>query len=198
MTKTIDYYFALKSPWSYLGDARLRTIAAEHRAAINHKPFRIGEVFSMSGGLPLAKRALQRQAYRMLELQRWCKKLGVNLTLEPKFFPASNDLSARVVIAAQKTGADVGPMVHAIMRATWAEEKNQADPETLKAIADGLGHNGGDLLDQADTADVQAIYARYTEEAKEFGVFGAPSYVVGGELFWGQDRLDFVADKLAE
>lgn len=196
MPKVIDYYLSLTSPWTYMGDARLRDIAHRHDAVINHKPVRLGEIFSMSGGLPLPKRAPQRQAYRMLELKRWRRRLGVDLNLEPKFFPAPDSLSARMVLAAKIKGTDVANLVHAIMRAVWAEEKDQTDSNTLVAIADGLHLDGKAFLAGADTDEVRILYDRYTEEAKVAGVFGAPGYVIDGELFWGQDRLDFVAEKL--
>jgi 2-hydroxychromene-2-carboxylate isomerase len=94
----------------------------------------------VSGGLPLPKRAPQRQAYRMMELKRWRDHLGVKTTLEPKFFPANEVPAAKCVIALREQGrmADAIKLAHAVLTGLWAEEKNTGDPATLKEIIDGL------------------------------------------------------------
>ncbi|MEQ9171996.1 MAG: 2-hydroxychromene-2-carboxylate isomerase [Rhodospirillales bacterium] len=200
MSKTINYYFTVTSPWSYLGDVRLRAIAGRHGWRINHKPVDMGEVFAVSGGLPLAKRPPQRVAYRMMELKRWRARLGGPLTLEPKFFPAADTMARRVILAAQHDGLDaqrLGDLVHAFMRVVWVDEKNIAETATLAAVLDGMGLDGAHLLARADTAEIDAAARANTEQAKSLGVFGAPTYVIGDELFWGQDRLDFVEEKVS-
>jgi 2-hydroxychromene-2-carboxylate isomerase len=200
MPKTIDYYFTVTSPWSYLGDARFRAIADRHGWRIDHKPVDMGEVFAVSGGLPLAKRPPQRVAYRMMELKRWRARLGVPLTLEPAFFPAVDKTARRLILAAKKDGLDaqrLGKLVHAFMRTVWVDEKDIADPATLAEIMDGMGLDSARLLASADTTEVDDIAQAYTEQAKSIGVFGAPTYVIDGELFWGQDRLDFVEEKVS-
>jgi len=200
MPKTIDYYFTVTSPWSYLGDARLRAIAGRHGWRINHRPVDMGDVFAVSGGLPLAKRPPQRVAYRMMELKRWRARLGVPLTLEPKFFPAADTMARRLILAAQHDGLNaprLGDLVHAFMRAVWVDEKDIADPATLTAVLDGMGLDSAHLLARADAADIDAAARANTEQAKRIGVFGAPTYVIDGELFWGQDRLDFVEEKVS-
>ncbi len=192
MGRIIDYYYALASPWTYLGGPRLDRIAADAGASVNFKPVDLGEVFPVSGGLPLAKRAPQCQAYRLVELARWRDYLGVALNVEPAFFPVNEMLAARMVVAARRAGADAGRLSNAILRAVWAEERNIADAETLAAIAGENGLDGDVLLAEADTEAVAGEYAADTAEAIERGVFGAPSYIYRGELFWGQDRLDFL------
>ncbi len=198
MSKVVDYYYSLVSPWTYLGGLRFERIAAEAGAVVNRKPINLGKVFPVSGGLPLAKRAPQRQAYRLVELARWRDHLGMALNLEPKFFPAPDGLAGRVVIAARHAGADAGRLGNAILRAVWAEERDIADPETLRAIAAETGIDGAALLTAAETAAVADEYAANTAEAIERGVFGSPSYVYRDELYWGQDRLDFLARALAD
>tara|TARA_R110001592_G_scaffold101420_1_gene287050 strand:- start:643 stop:1260 length:618 start_codon:yes stop_codon:yes gene_type:complete len=200
MSKTIDYYFTVTSPWSYLGDARLRAMADRHGWRINHKPVDMGEVFAVSGGLPLAKRPPQRVTYRMMELKRWRARLGVPLTLEPAFFPAADKTARRLILAAQHDGLNaqrLGDLVHAFMRTVWVDEKDIADPATLAAVLDGMGLDSAHLLARADTAEIDDIARANTEQAKRIGVFGAPTYVIGDELFWGQDRLDFVEEKMS-
>ena len=158
------------------------------------KPCDLGKVFSVSGGLPLAKRAPQRQAYRLVELKRWSEFLGMPLKLKPKFFPVPGDAAAKLIIAARLahgTDAALG-VAGAIMRAVWAEERNIGDADTLADIALECGHDGKALLKASEVANVQAEYDRFTDEAVAADVFGSPWYRIDGEGYWGQDRLDFV------
>jgi 2-hydroxychromene-2-carboxylate isomerase len=194
MSKTIQYFFAPQSPWAYLGHERLVAMAAAKGAQVEPKPFDLGKVFTVSGGLPLAKRAPQRQAYRLAELARWSAFLGLPLNAQPKFFPIPPDLAARLIIAARTgLGADAAlQLTGAIMRALWAEERNISDEETLAQIANGCGLDGAMLVKAAGTPGMQDQYDRNTDEAMAASVFGVPWYVVDGESFWGQDRLDFV------
>jgi len=198
MKRTIDYYYCLNSPWSYLGNQRLAKAAISQSAGIVYKPVKLADVFKDSGGLPLAKRPKQRQAYRLVELERWRKFLGIPLNLEPRHFPANEDLAARVVIAADLMGWNPGKLTQAFMRAVWAEERDIADEDTIYEIASETGHDGIALMDKAGTADVYVRYDENTINAKEVGVFGVPSYVLGGEIFWGQDRIDFLERALAK
>ena len=195
----IDYYFSLISPWTYLGSRRLEQIAARHRATIRPFPVDLGRVFPISGGLPLAKRAPQRQAYRLVELARWRDFLKVPLTIHPQFFPANETQAAACVIAARIDHGDAKAieLAHALMHGVWAGEKNIADPQTIKDIVAGVGLDAAALMKRATEADIAAARDTDTEAAIALNVFGAPTYVIDGELFWGQDRLDFVERKLA-
>lgn len=198
MTRTIDYYFTPVSPWAYFGHARLRAIAREHGTTIVPKPVDFGRIFATSGGLPLKQRAPQRQAYRMFELARWRDFLGVPIKVEPKFFPVAADPAAKLVVAAANHGVERQlDLAGALMKACWEEDRDVADVATLRAIADALGFDGATLLDAAGSPATQAAYDAFTQEAIDRQVFGAPTYIIDGEPFWGQDRLDFVARKLA-
>lgn len=198
MPVTVEYYLSLASPWTFLGDARFRAIANRHGAQIRHVPVKLGEVFAATGGLPLARRAPQRQANRLQELARWSRHLDVPINREPAFFPADDGQAARMVIAAQHAGFDVGPLAHAVLRAVWQEERNIAEPTTLVDIADEIGYPGEELIERIDDEAIVQEYEDNTQRALRAGVFGAPTYVIGSELFWGQDRLDFVDRALAE
>ena len=192
MSKTIDYYYSLLSPWTYLGGPRLDAIAADAGATVNFKPVDLGEVFPVSGGLPLGKRAPQRRAYRMMELRRWRDHLAMPLILEPKYFPATERPAALLVVAARQTGAGAGTLSNAILRACWAEERDIADAGTLGAICAENGLDGEALQARAGDDEIAAAYAADTADAIERGVFGAPTYAYNDELFWGQDRLGFL------
>jgi 2-hydroxychromene-2-carboxylate isomerase len=200
MSKHCTYYFAPQSPWTYLGHARFCAMAKRLHAQVDVRPVDLGRVFSQSGGLPLAKRAPQRQAYRLLELARWSAHLGVPLNVQPKFFPVPGDPAARLIIAVRMAlGADAAlKLAGAIMRAQWAEERNIGDADTLVAIALECELEGRQLLKAAETPTVENEYQRYTDEAIAAGMFGSPWFVVDGEGYWGQDRLDFVERALAK
>lgn len=199
MGKTVDYYFSPISPWTYLGHARFAEMAKRYGAVVNVKPADFGRVFSASGGLPLAKRAPQRQAYRMVELRRFRDHLKLPLNLQPKFFPAPADLAAQFIVAAGRAGGSEAAMrlAGAVLRACWAEERNIADAETLAAIAREQGLDGAKLLGAARTPEVARRYEELTREAIDRQVFGAPFFIYRDEPFWGQDRLDFLDRALA-
>jgi len=194
MSKTIQYFFAPQSPYVYLGHERLLKLGAQYGAMIEPKPFDLGAVFAESGGLPLAKRAPQRQAYRLQELERWSRHLGLRMNLQPKFFPVDQMPASLLLIAAREQGgADQAlELTTAITRAVWAEEKNIADPATLEQLAGDAGFDGAALLAASRRPETQRKYEGFTKEALDAGVFGAPWYVVDAQGFWGQDRLDFV------
>lgn len=200
MAKTCDYYFAPQSPFTYLGHARFVALTRQYGVQAEIKPCDLGKVFSLSGGIPVSKRPPQRQAYRLKELERWSEHLGLPLNPQPKFFPVSGDLAAKLIIAAKLAHGTDGAMdlTGAVTRAVWAEEKNIADAETLIALAGACGYDGKKLLKSAETASIQAEYDRFTDDAIAANVFGAPWYVVDGQGYWGQDRLDFVERAFAK
>ena len=195
--KHIDYYFTCPSPWSYLGHDRFMALAMDSGLEVRFHPVEFGVVFAVSGGLPLPKRAPQRQRYRLFELQRWRQRLSLPLTRHPKYFPTDASPSARAVLAAAHMGLDVGAFAGALMRACWVEDRDIADAATLKAVADDVGGVGGDGAAIIAKAEMPQIYAQAeaeTDAAVKTQVFGAPSWIYRGELFWGQDRLNFLED----
>lgn len=199
MTKTVDYFFSPVSPWTYLGHQRFQAMCKRSGAHVNVRPCDLtGKIFPISGGLPVKQRAPQRQAYRIAELHRWREYLGIPLNIQPKYFPADPEPAARLIIAANRLSEDAAmALAFAILRACWAEERNIADPDTLKVLLEEQGFGAQAMLHHAASPDTRAAYAAYTQEAIDKGVFGAPTYVYGGELYWGQDRLDFVERALA-
>ncbi len=194
MAKICEYYFAPQSPWAYLGHARLIALAKQYDVQIDMKPIDLPKLFSVSGGLPLAKRPPQRQAYRLVELKRWSAHLGLPLNLQPKFSPASGDAASKLIIATKFAhGTDAAmQLTGAIMHAFWADDKNIMDSDTLAGLANDAGYDGAALVKASETTSIQNEYDQFTNDAMAASVFGAPWYVVDGEAFWGQDRLDFV------
>ena len=199
MARSVDYYFTPQSPWTYLGHERFTRVAREAGATVNLLPTDYGKVFPVSGGLPLGQRAPQRQAYRLVDLARFSTQLKIPLNLKPKFFPVAGDDAARLIIAVSRQDAAESAMQlsGAIFKAVWAQERNIADADTLAQL---LAENGlpPERLAQSRESSVQQQYEANTAKAIGIGVFGAPSYVIDGEIFWGQDRLEFVGPALRQ
>lgn len=192
----VDYYLTLASPYAYMGHTRFVDISKKMKASVAIKPVNMGYIFSKTGGLPLGKRSPARQAYRFQELERWRQHLDIPLILKPKFFPVNDLQASAMVIAADLKGENGIDLAGAYLRAVWAEERNINAPDTLVSIANDLGMDGAELLTQSDLVEVAQIFERNSQDALDIGVFGAPTYAVGEQLFWGQDRLDFLKHAL--
>jgi 2-hydroxychromene-2-carboxylate isomerase len=187
----IDYYFATLSPYCYLAGQRLEEVAAKHDATINYKPFDIVAAFGRTGGTAPKDRHISRMAYRAQELPRQAKKLGMEFNLKPAHWPTNGAPAAYAFIAAQNAGGgNLGKLAFVIFRSVWVDEKDIAEDAVIRACLEEAGFDpklaDSGLLIGAET------YARNLEDAVEHGVFGAPFYIVGDQLFWGQDRIEDV------
>lgn len=199
MAIRIDYYVFISSPWAYFGSERFAAMAKKYAAQVTITPMAPLALFDATGGLPLAKRAQQRQDYRFVELERWRRHLGVKLNLRPKGFPTNETTAGKLVTAARESAGNdrAIALAHAMMRGLWAEERDIANADDLKQIIAENGLDAGKLFAMIETPELVAEYERGTQQAIAAGAFGAPFYVIEGEPFWGQDRLDFVDRKLA-
>ncbi|MGB8814813.1 MAG: 2-hydroxychromene-2-carboxylate isomerase [Paracoccaceae bacterium] len=192
----IDYFFATVSPFVYLGGQRLEGIATRHGATIAYRPLDAAALFARTGGVPLAQRHESRKAYRLQELRRQAVKAGLPLNPQPMYWPVNPAPSAYAVIAAARAGGgDLAGLVQGFGRAVWAENRNIAEDEVVKDI---LAAHGFDPV-IADRGMLMAAetYTATLEEAVSRGVFGVPFYIVGSEMFWGQDRLEDLDAHLA-
>ena len=197
MSRRIDYYFSLISPWAYIGHRLFIDLARRRDAAVVCKPVPLTEVFSETGGLPLAKRHPARRAYRTVELQRWREKRGLAFHLFPRYWPFDADLANRVVIAVAAAGADPAEFTQTAFDGVWKNQQNLADVAVLASLLRQTGLDAESVLANAGSEEIRAAYERNRLDAIEAGVFGSPSYVLDGEVFWGQDRLDLLEDALA-
>lgn len=197
MRRTVDYYFAPQSPWMYLGHERFADLLQRTGAQVRVLPVDLGKVFPVSGGLPLPQRAPQRQAYRLLELRRFSEALGIPLNPQPRCFPVAGDPAGWLItaVAGQDGEAAAMRLTGAVGRAVWAQERDIADAAVLAELLDECGLDPQRLA-QSQQDGAKARYAAHTAQAIDAGVFGAPSYVIDGEIFWGQDRLDLVERRL--
>jgi len=195
MTANVDYYFSLTSPWSYLGHEQLCKIVADAGAGIT--PFEVsyrGTIFSATGGLPVHKRAPERQAYRLQELARWRDYLGVALNVHPKHWPNDETVAANMVVALRETDSVQAALSFGglVMQGVWSEDRDIADTATLVSMANDAGFDGAQLLSEAANPKWAALRQSQSDAAVQRGVFGAPSYCIEDQIYWGQDRLNFV------
>lgn len=197
MVRVVEYFFSMNSPWAYLGNSSFHNLARQHNCKISYRPVSLPALFPETGGLPLAKRHPARQRYRLVELQRWREKRGVDLKIRPAHWPFDPGLADSVVIAAILGGHDVEALLAKAFPAIWSGERDLGSPDVLAEIATAAGLPGEALVAQAKGPDVAAEYAENHNAAIAADVFGSPSYVLNGEVFWGQDRLDLLADALA-
>lgn len=196
MRRRIDYLFTLMSPWAYLGFDHFHAIAKANNVDIVYRPVMLLEVFNDTGGLPLAKRPPTRQAYRFVELQRWRALRKVPLNLRPSGFPFDPVLADCVTLALVRLGHSPEAYLRAAHRAVWAESRNLSGEEEVAALITAVGHAPAPVIAAARSEDVRAEYAGNREWATSTAIFGAPSYVLDGEIFWGQDRLDLLEQAL--
>jgi len=196
--KSVEYFLALQSPWTYLGHERLLQIAKRHGASIILKPVSLATLFPATGGQPLAKRAPQRQAYRLLELRRWQEHLGIPLNIHPAFFPVDERQAQGMVVTLDRSNHSAAlRLAGAMLAAVWAQDRNLAHVDDLIAIAGENGVDGEALLAEGNSDETTAIIDGNTRDAIAANVFGVPNYVVAGVPHWGQDRLEFVDRALA-
>jgi 2-hydroxychromene-2-carboxylate isomerase len=193
----IQYWLSTSSPWTWLGSERFVQLARRSGAAVEVLPVDLGAVFAATGGLPVPQRPPARRSYRELELARWSRRLGVPVNLAPAHAPVDRGPSSRLLIAAGQAGLDALALSHAVLRAMWAQERDIADWDTLAQLAQGCAMDGAALVRAARHPDVQDAYLGNTLRAIDAEVFGAPTYVLDGERFWGQDRLELLAERLS-
>ena len=194
MSKQVTVYYALQSPWTYFGWARLRELVAQSGATAHYRPIQIAPVFEASGTLVLAQRPKQRQAYRLMELRRWRDHLGIPQISTPSTSPST------IARGADRDRASPARRRHRRPQsgddeAVLGQERNLADRATLLEIAQEQGADGPTCWRRRKPA-VREEYDANSHAAIDQGVFGMPTFVIDDELFWGQDRLDFVARAL--
>jgi 2-hydroxychromene-2-carboxylate isomerase len=190
MTQVIEYFFSISSPWAYLGTERLIALAA--RARIRIKPLLISAV-EENGWIPLKKKPTVRQRYVAAEIGRWSRYLGVPMRQDNRPSNLKDPTpAAMMVIAAEGAGGESLPLAVALQHAYWETAADIGDPEIRRGIADASGYDGARLLSSENDPAVTQRWQENRARAIECGIFGSPTYVFDGQLYWGQDRLDFL------
>ncbi len=188
----IDYYFVGISPYAYLGHRAFVDMAERHGATVNFKPVSLKRLWAQSGAVPLAERPAVRRRYRFLELQRHREARGLPLNLKPKHFPVDASLAELSVIALTEKGLDPTDYMERVFKGVWADESDVSDRATISGYLTDCGFDAEAILERAATDEVAAIRDRYSREAVAADAVGVPAYVLNGEVFWGQDRIDLL------
>ncbi len=193
----IEYYYSVASPYAYMGIDRFQELVKKYSLEVLEKPFDlVGKVFPDTGGVPVPKRHPARQKYRLLEIERFGKKLNLKINKQPKFFPPADPHKAALfTIVTIMNGQNLN-FGKEVLTKLWADEQDISQDAVLEDICKKLDINFNELKKQADSDEIKNIYASNSQEAIDKGVFGAPSFIIDNELFWGQDRLDFLEDKI--
>jgi 2-hydroxychromene-2-carboxylate isomerase len=192
VAQQIDYYFTCISPFSYLGHQAITDVAAKHGAALNIKPINLAGLWESSGAVPLPQRSAMRQRYRLIELQRCAEYRGLPITPKPAHFPVNPTLADQSVIAIIESGGNPQSYLASVFRAIWVNDRNISDETVLADLLGAAGHDTTAVLEKAQSDEIAAIRARNTEESVAADAMGAPAYVVNGEPFWGQDRIEMI------
>lgn len=197
MSRRVDVYFSIMSPWAHLGHAPLLELAGRRGVELVWKTLPLGPLFAETGGLPLAKRSIERRRYRDVELQRWAERRGRPLKLRPAHWPFDPQFADRCVLALVADGRDPAIFAGSAMRGVWEEELDLASRDVVARLLSGSGFDPARVFEGADGPETAAAYEANRVAGQEIGVFGSPTYVLDGETFWGQDRLDLLDDALA-
>ncbi|MEO4002165.1 2-hydroxychromene-2-carboxylate isomerase [Mesorhizobium sp. CAU 1732] len=188
----IDYYFTSASPWVYLGHKLLCDIATRHGATINVKPVNLLGVWAISGGVAPANRPPVRQRYRIIELQRYAEMRSLPIKLHLDHFPLDPALADHVVAALVDAGADPLPFMQRLFAAYRAGDRDIANVEVLAKLLEESGHDSATTIKNASDPRIIAIREQNTADAIAADAIGVPVYVLNGEPFWGQDRLEML------
>lgn len=189
----IKYFMSHASPWTFLGHNKIIKISKDNGCDLEMLPVNFGEIFPVSGGLPVHKRPLQRQTYRLQELKRWSEYLKINLNPQPEYFPSRSLLPTNVIISLKILNFNnIFEIANTIMEGLWVKQMDIDDPTNLKKILLRYYKTAEEILEFAQSDVVKKELKKYTEDAIKLSVFGAPTYIIDDQVFWGQDRLDFV------
>jgi 2-hydroxychromene-2-carboxylate isomerase len=184
------------SGYAYLGHARLLNIAAQAGAQIVYHPLDMAKVFEAAGSFPPAKYPAVRQHHRKADMARWAQKLSLPINPTPKFWPTPMPLACQVIVAAKHLGLDQSAVTQAIFSAVWKDDLNIADAKDIASALKQHGMAPNPILAAAQRPDIITAATSETRDAIALGIFGSPTYVIGEDWFFGQDRLAFLKERL--
>lgn len=186
----IDYYFTSISPFTYLGHEEIRSVAGRHNATLAVKPIDLKVIWAVTGNQPLAQRPQMRQDYRIIDLKRIAERRSLPINVRPKFFPADGSFADLVTVAL--VAMDINPLdfMESVFTGTWVRDEDIADRVQIEAYLDRLGLPKSEIIERAEAPESAAIRKANSDAALAACVPGSPSFVLNGEPFFGQDRID--------
>lgn len=194
---TLDFFMSVESIWTFVGHEAFVRMCARHGLVPRYRPVPLQALFARTGGVAYRQRHLARQRYRDFELQRWCALRQVTVDLSSTFLPPPAALADRAILACTRLGLDPSRFAQAVLDAAWTQRRDVGDRGLLEDLATQAGLPAQDLLRLAADDALGQAYADAVEQAIGQNVFGAPSFVLDGEVFWGQDRLEMLDHMLA-
>ncbi|APZ51503.1 2-hydroxychromene-2-carboxylate isomerase [Salipiger abyssi] len=196
MSKVIEYYFSPVSGYAYLGHQALMALARETGAHVRFLPIIPHQVYKAAETVAPFDQSEVRRSYRIEDQARWARLRGLRMAKVPTHYPTCPRLAGRVILAAGRLGLDQDAISMACLRGVWAEGRNIADPGDLGEALRQIDMPAFELLHVAESEEIRDEADAVTERAIAAGVFGSPTYVIDGERFWGQDRIDFMRETL--
>lgn len=196
----IEYIYSAHSAFAYLGSKRLMQLSSDHNVKLIHKPILLSPVVEAQSSLPFGARSQQHVDYFFgREIERWAEYRNVPIiNFRPTYHDAPYNIASGMILALGITGTQIDQMADCILKAHWCDDADLSDLETLAHIARNLGHDPRKLLAQAQSDEVQKQLIKNSEWAKTQNVFGSPTYIVDGDPFYGQDRLELVEQALSK
>lgn len=192
----VDYYFSAISSFAYLGHWAFQELVSRHKLNVTYKPVQLGKIFAASGGLAFAERDPARLRHRLLELKRWSAFRGLDMNIEPKYFPTNPAIADCAIIAVQSEGRNPAELMGSIMRQVWIYDANIAETEVIGRCLIACGEDADHILALAQSDKIQALYNTNSEEGIKVEIIGSPCVVYQGEPFWGQDRFDLLEEAI--
>lgn len=192
----IDYYFYSASPFSYLGHNLVCEVADRHKATLRFKPVNLFALWEISGAVPPGQRPPPRQRLRLIELQRFAALRGVPIKPNPLHWPVDATLADNVVAGLVEAGHDPRYFMGKVFAGVWARDENVADERVLASYLSQVGLDPVLALTDAKTPEIASIRDRNSREAIAADAVGVPTYVLNGEPFWGQDRIELLDQAL--
>lgn len=197
MPQDVDFFFDFISPYTYLADTQLAALQERTGARIRYRPMHLLNLMKLVGNVPTTVICANKMKYAGQDLGRWVARYGVPFQMNPHLFAGDQSLSLKGALVAQKQGPDAaGAYNRAIFRAFWIDAVDTNDRRRLEACLEAAGLDGRRILEAAEQSEYADLLAKNTGFAVECGVFGSPTFIVGEEMFFGNDRLEFLEERL--
>jgi len=197
MKPGIEHFFTPVSGYAYLGHEAMLRIARAAGVRVRQRPVDIAKVFEACGITPPVKQSEAKRAWRRLDMRRWAERRGLPLKERPLFWPTDGARAARTIVALDIMNGPVDRFVSAVLGACWARDLDISEARTIALLLNECGADVAAVMAYAESGEAQVAYEANTRDAIAAGAVGSPFYRIGGEVFFGQDRLDFVQSALA-